>query len=46
MAIKNLNNGVPANVVKSNYNDIRSKIIAEMKQQGKIVGDDYLALEK
>jgi serine/threonine protein kinase len=45
MAKKNLETGsVPANVVKNNYNDIRDKIIDEMRKQGETVADDYLAI--
>ena len=45
MARKNLETGsVPANVVKNNYNDIRDKIIDEMRKQGENVADDYMAL--
>jgi serine/threonine protein kinase len=45
MARKNLETGsVPQNVVKNNYNDIRNKIIDEMRKKGENVEDDYMAL--
>lgn len=45
LAQKNLAEGkVPTNVVKSNYNELRSKIIDELQKKGEKVPDDFYVL--
>jgi hypothetical protein len=45
MALKNLETkAISEKVVKSNYNDIRTKIVEEMIKKGKNVSPDYMQL--